>query len=564
MASRANRPHVRTDPIIEVARRGAVRLALVGGSALTLASIVQLATGDANGAVTLVGAIPTVGVALLMARQERPNVVLLLAMITALAVGVEAYAAWDGQTSYVAGIGSEVVVFGLGVLAVFVARKRPAQTAAGFVAAAIAAVVISQTHLNGLSMEIATDVVVVTSVMGTLMYLVIRVLNSLSESQIRYSDLARVIPVATFELDLSRVITRIQQLGSRGATSAGGDVSAEIYAELMPLIKLSFFNDMAYGMVAGYGTWYDFVASDNAAGVQMEVTKILSSIWAGEYEGAGEYTATRLDGSEQDFIYRWAIGRRETGTPTRLVLAATDVTRLREAEAALEQQLRERDQFVASVSHELRTPLTSIMGLTDELVSRPDEFDAAEQAELLGIVASETRDVVDIVEDLLVTARAEAGQLTVHLEPCDLAAEMYRVAELMGGEATASSAVWAHADAGRLRQVLRNLLSNAHRHGGPSVRMSVRSAPSAAVFEIRDDGEPLPESERERIFMAYERSGGQGPVGSVGLGLYVARLLVRLMGGDLTYDHDGVDAIFKLELPLVNPPPSPVAGVAGS
>ena len=100
---------------------------------------------------------------------------------------------------------------------------------------------------------------------------------------------------------------------------------------------------------------------------------------------------------------------------------------------------------------------------------------------------------------------------------------------------------------------MRNLVSNAFRHGGPNVRMSVTSAAERAVFAIRDNGEALAESERDRIFMPYERSSGETVVGSVGLGLHVARLLARKMGGDLTYDHDGSDTIFVLELPLLHP-----------
>ncbi len=518
---------------------------------MTIASLVQLLTGDLTGAVTLLASAPTTLYAIILGRQKRPNVVLLLALIAGTALTSEVYAAATGQTEYVAGIGSEVVVFGLGILAVFIARERPRPVAVVFIAATLAVSVVSQVHLNGVSLEIVTDLVVISSVMGTLAYLVIRVLDSLSDSQSRYSDLASIIPVATLELDLSKVIGRIEHWGKQDSDEVLPH-QAEIYAQLMPSRRLWFFNDMAASMVARYGTWYEFAMGPNAEGVRQETIGILAAVWAGDNSGSGEYTAIRLDGTPQDFIYRWAIGRQPGSTaPSRLVLAATDVTRLREAEAALEQQLRERDQFVASVSHELRTPLTSIMGLTDELVSRPEDFDAAEQVELLGIVAAETRDVVDIVEDLLVTARAEAGQLQVSLEPCDLTMEMRRVADLMGGETIPGNPVWIHADPVRLRQVLRNLVSNALRHGGPSVRMSVAPEAERAVLAIRDNGVPLPETERERIFMPYERSRGDTVVESVGLGLHVARLLARKMGGDLAYEHDGSDTVFRLDLPLL-------------
>jgi signal transduction histidine kinase len=228
------------------------------------------------------------------------------------------------------------------------------------------------------------------------------------------------------------------------------------------------------------------------------------------------------------------------------------VTRLRKAEHELERQLEERDQFVASVSHELRTPLTSIMGLTEELVARPSDFDAQEQADLLEIVAEETRDVVDIVEDLLVTARAGTGKLTVSLELCDLGAEAQRVADLLGDVAVEGTPVQAIADPGRLRQVLRNLVSNAHRYGGSEVRAVVTEQDGWAVVEVRDSGGPIPHDDRSRMFEAYERSAVPGVVGAVGLGLHVARVLARLMGGDLVYSHDGTESVFRLRLPLSN------------
>ncbi len=546
-AARA-RPDVRTDPVIEVARRGAVTLALLGGLAMTLASVAQVVTGDATGALTLLGAAPTAIVAFVMRRQERPNVILLLAMITGIAVAVEVVAALQDNTEFVAGIGSEAVAFGLGVLAVFVARERPRRVAVGFLAAALVPVIVSQIHLNGVSLEIATDAVVVGSVMGTLMYLVIQVLDSLSESQARYSDLANVIPIVVYELDITRAVARLQgvDLGQMPA-----DKADRLRTELMGLVRLSFHNAAVEAMAEDYGEWYTFVVGDNATAVRDQAVDVIAAVARGESGGEGEVSMTRLDGISQDFIYQWAATRGVApASPIRLVISATDVTRLREAETALERQLRERDQFVASVSHELRTPLTSVMGLTEELVSRPEDFDAAEQAELLAIVAAETRDVVDIVEDLLVTARAEAGQLQIHLERCDLSAEMNRIADLMGGEATASESVCVSADPGRLRQVLRNLVSNAQRYGGPNVRMNVARNGGSAIFEIRDDGAPLPEEQHERIFLPYERSVEQNAVGSVGLGLHVARLLARQMGGDLTYTHDGTDTVFSLELQL--------------
>ncbi len=537
-----------SDPVLELARRSAVRLALIGGVALALSSTVQVIVGEPGGVITLVAALLTAGVALVMLRQNRPNVIALLALIVLFAIAAEAFAAVRGATEYVAGVGGEVVVFGLGVLAVFIARDKHWRVATGFLSAALVIVLISQITLNGLTLEIVSDCLVVVAVLGTVMYLVIRVLESLAVSQSRYSDLASVIPVATFEFDISGVIALVRTMAETGlpATSLDG-----LYAEMMHMVRLTYTNQVADDMAEDFGVWETFVAGPNLPGVRDVAWSMLTALVSGNTAGSGEVTFAHTDGTERDYVFLWSLGRvAGRSAPHRLVLVATDVTRLRQAERGLERQLQERDQFVASVSHELRTPLTSILGLTEELVNRPDDFAAAEQAELLGIVAAETRDVVDIVEDLLVTARAESGQLTMSLERCDLGAEAHRVAELLGDVATITETVWTRADPGRLRQVLRNLVSNAHRHGGDEVRITVRAEAGWALAEVRDTGDPIPTEARERIFEPYERVGDTGVVGSVGLGLHVARVLARLMGGELSYHHDGTEANFRLQLPV--------------
>lgn len=538
---------MRSDPVLELARRSAVRIAFGGGLVLATVSLVQVVVGESTGVETLVASLLGVGAALVVMRQERPNVIALLFVIAAIAIGFETYAAVRHATHFLAGIGSEVVVIGLGVLAVFIARERPRAVAAGFLVAAVVIVAVGQVGLNGWTLEIVSDAVVVVAVLGTVMYLVIRVLDSLAVSRSRYSDLASVIPVATFEFDISRLMSQIGRLTR--STEAARPID-EFYRELMPLVRLSYTNRTADAMAETFGVWDDFVAGPNISRVREVAESMLRSLIAGGTVGSGEVTFVRLDGSERDYVYDWSLGRvAGRAVPHRFVLVATDVTRLRQAEHELERQLEERDQFVASVSHELRTPLTSIMGLTEELVDRPGDFDADERAELLGIVASETRDVVDIVEDLLVTARAEAGQLTMTLEPCDLGVEARRIGDLLGGVVAEAETAWTRADPVRLRQVLRNMISNAHRHGGEGVRIVVRREAGSAVAEVRDSGDPLAPEVRERIFEPYERASALGAVGSVGLGLHVARLLARLMGGDISYHHDGTEAIFRLELP---------------
>ena len=99
--------------------------------------------------------------------------------------------------------------------------------------------------------------------------------------------------------------------------------------------------------------------------------------------------------------------------------------------------------------------------------------------------------------------------------------------------------ITALADPTRVRQVVRNLATNAIRHGGHQRRVTVRQVSDQAVVEVRDDGDPIPPALQTTMFDPYERTRyitSTRPE-SVGLGLTVARSLVASMGGELHYEH---------------------------
>ena len=104
------------------------------------------------------------------------------------------------------------------------------------------------------------------------------------------------------------------------------------------------------------------------------------------------------------------------------------------------------------------------------------------------------------------------------------------------------------ADPHRVRQILRNLLTNAQRYGGPRCRVVVGSTGATVWLEVRDDGIGIPDDEAERIFDPYVTAGGKE---SVGLGLAVARQLARLMGGELILERSAAETVFRLQLPVV-------------
>ncbi|HEX9977111.1 MAG TPA: ATP-binding protein, partial [Acidimicrobiia bacterium] len=110
------------------------------------------------------------------------------------------------------------------------------------------------------------------------------------------------------------------------------------------------------------------------------------------------------------------------------------------------------------------------------------------------------------------------------------------------------------ADPARVRQVLRNLVVNAHRYGGDSIRVEVGRAVEAAYARVVDDGPGVSPDLSERIFEPYVRTwDSPSQPASVGLGLTISRRLARLMGGDVTYCHSGGETTFELTVPVATP-----------
>ncbi|HUG08010.1 MAG TPA: PAS domain S-box protein [Acidimicrobiia bacterium] len=228
------------------------------------------------------------------------------------------------------------------------------------------------------------------------------------------------------------------------------------------------------------------------------------------------------------------------------------------AHQKLQELVDYKDEFVASVSHELRTPLTAVVGLSEELVNVPAEgFTPAELAEFHQLIAQQSREVAYIVEDLLVAARVEIDTVTIDTQPVDFDAEVEATIQGWPSEfgtiEHVPGDVKVDADPARVRQIIRNLLTNAIRYGGSKVTAVIRTDGTIGILEVRDDGSGIDQGHIERIFQPYERVSESEVArpGSVGLGLYVSRQLANLMGGDLTCRRDGGETVFELSLPAL-------------
>lgn len=231
-----------------------------------------------------------------------------------------------------------------------------------------------------------------------------------------------------------------------------------------------------------------------------------------------------------------------------------------EVEKALEHERRfnaARETFIANVSHEFRTPLTSILGLSALISEDPRVQDMDHVAELIDIIIAESDDLARMVEDLLTTARLDAGALHYAFDDVDIKAEIEDTVDIVrrsGQEIEIDCEPgMARIDRLRFRQLFRNLLSNARKYGGPSVEVTGRVDGITYVFDVIDDGPGIPVDLEASLFQRFIHQGrGTATQDSVGLGLSIVQALARGMGGSISYSrHDG-RTHFITRLPLVS------------
>ena len=211
-----------------------------------------------------------------------------------------------------------------------------------------------------------------------------------------------------------------------------------------------------------------------------------------------------------------------------------------------------KDEFLATVSHELRSPIAVVLGMGEELANNYDSFSDEDRRDMANVIARQADDASWLIEDLLVAYRDDISRLPVSLQDFDIIKSVQRVLEVIDYpvalEVRGEEAL-VHADSRRTRQVVRNLVSNALRHGGDRVVMRIEPVGDHVEVRVCDDGDAIDVDEVERIFKPFETAGGSPHPRSVGLGLPVARKLARLMEGDLTYRHANRMSCFVLSLP---------------
>ena len=241
--------------------------------------------------------------------------------------------------------------------------------------------------------------------------------------------------------------------------------------------------------------------------------------------------------------------------------------KLREAKETAEQVNEMKSAFLANMSHEIRTPLTSIIGFAEAI---GDEVSGAAPtvSRFAGLIEKGGRRLLETLDAVLNLSKLEAEEMELARAPLDVAEQAAETGALFEQQAekagidlrvdVPSGPLWARADEGALRIVLRNLVSNAVKYTGDGGRVWIRArrAEDRAVLEVEDTGQGMDPAAVSTLFEAFKQaSEGKGrEYEGTGLGLAVTKQAVAQMEGTIDVDTEkGVGSRFVVRLPRPAP-----------
>lgn len=277
--------------------------------------------------------------------------------------------------------------------------------------------------------------------------------------------------------------------------------------------------------------------------------------------------------------YRWFSARaryaQNADGSTRISGSLQDINFIKAAEDALRagrdsarEANKAKSDFIAVMSHEVRTPLNAILGSVEVLKRRGHD---GETSELIGLIDDAGQGLLTIVNDLLDVSKIEAGKLEIAQSATDVSELVKRTVDFWRPQASSKGLVLKFdgdtadtgplmIDAGRVRQIVGNLISNAIKFtdtGTVAAILSTHEAGNDRVeigLSIIDTGPGVPNALAETIFAPFEQGPSNASRGGTGLGLFISRRLARLMGGDLTLEPSRPNgAHFRLSLVVDRP-----------
>jgi signal transduction histidine kinase len=222
---------------------------------------------------------------------------------------------------------------------------------------------------------------------------------------------------------------------------------------------------------------------------------------------------------------------------TRWLAEAMDTMRRR-----LQDRLRYISEFAANVSHEFKTPVTTLRGMI-ELLKEDEEMPPEQRARFLDNALADLERLSRMISGLLALARAEEGG---HREKLELET-LLQSAGATYSVPVSGYAAWIHGNRGQLETVLKNLLENALKHGGPPVELAGWALPDSTGFQVIDHGPGSSPANQGRIFDRFFTTARDQ--GGTGLGLALCRAVIQAHGGSIQLESRPGYTVFRISIP---------------
>ncbi|HEY3449991.1 MAG TPA: PAS domain S-box protein [Myxococcales bacterium] len=274
----------------------------------------------------------------------------------------------------------------------------------------------------------------------------------------------------------------------------------------------------------------------------------------GERFADAEVILAQRDGRQARLLFSGSAVHDERGEVVLAIAVFRDVTRLRQLEQT-------RDEYLHLVSHDLRNPLSVITGRTEQLCRLLGRLEAEEGQRATESILKSAQRMNLMLQDLVDSARLESGTMAISRRPVDLFAWVSGVVESVGSLedrarlriAPAEGPLPASVDPERLERALVNLLTNALKYSPRDFPVLVRARRSGteAVVSVADRGVGIPAEELGCVFDRFFRARTGRKADGVGLGLYIARLIVEAHGGRIWAEsQEGRGSTFSFSVSL--------------
>ncbi|XYI02342.1 PAS domain S-box protein [Sorangium sp. So ce1128] len=283
---------------------------------------------------------------------------------------------------------------------------------------------------------------------------------------------------------------------------------------------------------------------------------IIRALRRGEIVTSVEVLVRRADGALVSGLVNAAPVRSEDGEIQGAVAVFQDITSLKELQ-------RQREEWTGVIAHDLRQPIQTIAMASELLRVRLGGLVPPEGEKQLARIAVSVDRMNRMAEDLLDASRIEARALKLEPRAVALRAQLVEIVEKAAGMTAGHTVrveiegellpVWA--DAGRLEQIVTNLLSNAAKYGerGREIVVAARASGGAAQIEVKNWGPGIPPASLPLLFKRFTRTpeGEARRVRGVGLGLYITKGLVEAHGGTISVESSpGATTTFRFTLPF--------------